>query len=208
MNYLAHTWLARHSDEAILGGLLGDFVHGHVALLDWPDAVRAEIALHRRIDRFTDTHPAVTAVRAQFGDLRRYAGIVLDVYFDHLLARNWQRWSDKPLSDFSARVYCVLHAHRDALPARLRRIARPMAKEDWLAGYRQRERVDGVVRGISTRLSRNGDALRACLPLLRMREAEADAAFETFFPQLIDYVQRERMHLLQGIATGDDTPFI
>ncbi len=186
MNYLAHTWLARHSDDAMLGGLLGDFVHGQVALLDWPQEVTQEILLHRRIDRFTDTHPAVTAVRAGFGDLRRFAGIVLDVYFDHLLARDWSRWNDAPLSAFTSRVYRVLEARRDALPPRLQRIAPHMAAEDWLGNYRHRDAVDGTIRGISTRLSRNGDKLRACLPILRAHEAEADAAFDVFFPELIE----------------------
>lgn len=186
MNYLAHTWLARHSDEALLGGLLGDFVHGQVALLDWPPAVTQEILLHRRIDRFTDTHPAITAVRASFGELRRYAGIVLDVYFDHLLARDWARWNDQPLSDFTARVYHVLDAHRDQLPPRLKRIAPHMAAEDWLGSYRHRDTVDGAIRGISTRLSRKGEMLRACLPVLREHEADADAAFEVFFPDLME----------------------
>lgn len=186
MNYLAHTWLARHSDEALLGGLLGDFVHGEVALLDWPSAVQSEILLHRRIDRFTDTHPAVTEVRASFGDLRRYAGIVLDVYFDHLLARDWLHWNDTPLQTFTTRVYRVLDEYGEKLPPRLRNIAPHMAADDWLGNYRHRERVDGTIRGISTRLSRNGDKLRACLPVLHSRESEANAAFEVFFPDLME----------------------
>ncbi|MBE2211951.1 MAG: DUF479 domain-containing protein [Xanthomonadaceae bacterium] len=186
MNYLAHTWLARQSDEALLGGLLGDFVHGNVVLLDWPPEVRSEILLHRRIDRFTDTYPAVTAARAGFGDLRRYAGIVLDVYFDHLLARDWLRWNDTPLSEFTARVYRVLDEYRELLPPRLKRITPHMAAEDWLGSYRERDSVDSAIRGISMRLSRNGDKLRACLPVLRTHEAEVDAAFEVFFPELIE----------------------
>ena len=70
MNYLAHAWLARHSDDALLGGLLGDFVFGQSALQDWPEPIRAEIVRHRRIDRYTDDHPAVVAARTRFGPLR------------------------------------------------------------------------------------------------------------------------------------------
>ena len=195
MNYLAHTWLARHSDEALLGGLLGDFVHGQVALQDWPPEVAREILLHRRIDRYTDTHPAVTEVRATFGDLRRYAGIVLDVYFDHLLARDWLRWNDAPLDEFTQRVYRVLWEHRKQLPPRLQRIAPHMSADDWLGNYRHRDAVDGAIRGISTRLSRNGDKLRACLPVLRAYEDEAQAAFEVFFPQLIEATSAMRTTL-------------
>ena len=195
MNYLAHTWLARQSDEALLGGLLGDFVHGNVVLLDWPPEVRSEILLHRRIDRFTDTYPAVTAARAGFGDLRRYAGIVLDVYFDHLLARDWRHWNDAPLDEFTTRVYRVLREHRDELPPRLQAIAPRMAAHDWLGSYAVRGNVDGAVRGIATRLSRNGDKLVACLDLLREHQTRIDAAFDAFFPDLVDAARRLRIEL-------------
>ena len=66
MNYLAHAWLARHSDEAMLGAILGDFVFGQSTLQDWPVSIRSEIVRHRRIDRYTDDHPAVVAARGLF----------------------------------------------------------------------------------------------------------------------------------------------
>lgn len=203
MNYLAHAWLARHSDDAILGAILGDFVHGQAALADWSPAVRAEILRHRRIDQYTDAHPAVVAARALFDDagLRRYAGIVLDVHFDHLLARDWMRWDDAALDDFTARVYRVLLARIDALPPRLRAIAPRMAAHDWLGSYRQRSSVDGAVRGIATRLSRNGDRLVACLEVLRAHEAAVDAAFEAFFPDLVESAGR-----MQGGGESDPHP--
>ena len=188
VNYLAHAWLARHSDDAILGAILGDFVFGQSGLQDWPPAVRAEIVRHRRIDLYTDAHPAVVVARGLFDDagLRRYAGIVLDVYFDHLLARDWRRWNDAPLDEFTTRVYRVLREHRDELPPRLHAIAPRMAAHDWLGSYVQRGNVDHAVRGIATRLSRNGDKLVACLDVLRVEEPRIDAAFEAFFPDLVD----------------------
>lgn len=187
MNYLAHAWLARQSDAAILGALLGDFVHGQAALAGWPVPVRAEIVRHRRIDHFTDHHPAVVAARERFAPagLRRYAGIALDVYFDHCLARDWARWDTTPLGDFTRRVYRILDAQRALLPPRLAAIAPKMAAHDWLGSYARRESVDAAVRGISTRLSRNGDKLVACLEVLRAEEAAVQAAFEAFFPELL-----------------------
>jgi len=197
MNYLAHAWLARHSDEAILGAILGDFVFGQSTLQDWPPAIRIEIVRHRRIDRYTDDHPAVVAARALFdaAGLRRYAGIVLDVYFDHRLARGWARWNAASLGDFTSRVYRVLLQHRDALPPRLHAIAPRMAAHDWLGSYRERANVDGAVRGIATRLSRNGERLIECLAVLRANEAAVDAAFEAFFPDLVDAAARMRTEL-------------
>ena len=195
MNYLAHAWLARHSDDAILGGLLGDFVFGTSVLQDWRTSVRIEIVRHRRIDRYTDDHPAVVEARTLFGGLRRYAGIVLDVYFDHCLARGWQRWNDAPLDDFTARVYRVLDEHRDELPPRLQAVAPRMAAHDWLGSYAKRENVDHAVRGIATRLSRNGERLVACLEVLQANEAAVDAAFEVFFPDLVQSAARMRREL-------------
>ena len=192
MNYLAHAWLARHSDDAILGALLGDFVFGQSGLEDWPAPVRSEIVRHRRIDRYTDDHPAVVAMRTRFGGLRRYAGIVLDVYFDHCLAQGWDRWNAAPLAAFTARIYRILEERRDRLPARLAAIAPRMAAHDWLGSYARRASVDAAVRGISTRLSRNGDRLLACLEILHADEEEARATFETFFPQLMVAAERMR----------------
>lgn len=185
MNYLAHAWLARHSDDAILGALLGDFVFGQSTLADWPPAVRAEIVRHRRIDRYTDDHPAVVATRTRFGDLRRYAGIVLDVYFDHCLARDWARWDATPLDAFTGRIYRILNERRGLLPPRLAALAPRMAAHDWLGSYARRESVDAAVRGIATRLSRNGDRLVACLDRLRADEAHVQGTFEAFFPDLL-----------------------
>ena len=185
MNYLAHAWLARESDDGILGALLGDFVFGQSTLQDWPAPVRREILRHRRIDRYTDDHPAVVAMRTRFGGLRRYAGIVLDVYFDHCLAQGWDRWNDAPLGAFTARIYRILEARRTELPGRLAALAPRMAAHDWLGSYARRESVDAAVRGISTRLSRNGDRLLACLDVLRADEDAAQATFETFFPELV-----------------------
>ena len=195
MNYLAHAWLARHSDDAILGAILGDFVFGQSTLQDWPPAIRAEIVRHRRIDQYTDAHPAVATARGLFDatGLRRYAGTVLDVYFDHCLARGWARWNDRPLQDFTARIYRVLEDHREELPPRLQAIAPRMAAHDWLGSYRERGNVDHAVRGIATRLSRDGDKLVACLDVLRVKEVEIDAAFEAFFPDLVHAAAQMRL---------------
>ena len=193
MNYLAHVYLARPDHEAMLGALLGDFVFGTAALADWSPVVRREILVHRRVDRYTDDHPQVVQARSLFGEgRRRYAGIALDVYYDHCLARDWARYCDTPLDAFTASFYWYLLSRQDELPERLRRIAPLMASGDWLGSYRQRDSVDLAVTRIATRLSRNGDRLVACLEDLRRHEAEIAAGFELFFPQLAAYASSLR----------------
>jgi acyl carrier protein phosphodiesterase len=190
MNYLAHLYLARPGHEAMLGALLGDFVFGTAALQDWSPVVRREILVHRKVDRYTDEHPRVVQARSLFGEgLRRYAGIALDVYYDHCLARDWACWSDEPLDDFTAPFYRYLLSRLDELPERLRAIAPRIAAHDWLGSYRERDSVDLAVTRIATRLSRNGDRLVACLDDLRAHEAEIAAGFDAFFPQLVARVR-------------------
>ncbi len=189
MNYLAHIHLARHSDDAMLGALLGDFVFGTSGPDAWPDEIRREILLHRKIDRFTDDHPAVAATRALFPDgRRRYAGIALDVYYDHLLASGWDRHGEGDLDAFTDRFYAHLLANHPRLPPRLQAIAPLMARYDWLGSYRERASVDRAVARIATRLSRNGDKLVDCLHDLRRHEDAVRAGFEAFFPALVAHV--------------------
>lgn len=192
MNYLAHIYLAQHDDEAMVGALLGDFV-GSDKLDHYSPTLQAEIRLHRKIDRYTDSHPAVLAAKQCFPDgRRRYAGILLDVYYDHLLARQWSRYSDTPLDQFNQRFYAALQSRQDQWPKRLGEIAPHMMAHDWLGAYRQRESVDHAIRRIATRLSRNGERLVDCLGDLQSHEVALARGFDVFFPELIGYVQAER----------------
>ena len=193
MNYLAHLYLAGPGPEAKLGALLGDFVHGTLTLQDWGAVERREILVHRQVDRYTDQHPQVIAARRLFATGRqRYAGIALDVYFDHCLARDWAHYCDIPLDTFSAAFYPHLLARLEELPERLRRIAPLMAANDWLGSYRERDTVDLAVTRIATRLSRNGERLVECLDDLRRHEAQIASGFDAFFPQLLAHVQALR----------------
>jgi acyl carrier protein phosphodiesterase len=87
VNHLAHALLAGPNDDVLLGSLLGDFWRG-APDPGWPEGVRAGVVLHRKIDVYTDSHPLVAAARSHFGTpWRRYAGILIDIYFDHVLVR-------------------------------------------------------------------------------------------------------------------------
>ena len=102
MNYLAHAFLAAPQSEAICGAFIGDFAKG-VDLAALPSGMREGVIGHRRIDAFTDSHPVVCVARARFEPpLRRFAGIIVDVVFDHFLAATFAAYSRQPLSDFTA----------------------------------------------------------------------------------------------------------
>ncbi|KAF1007138.1 MAG: Acyl carrier protein phosphodiesterase [Luteibacter sp.] len=183
MNVLAHALLAGDDAALRLGGILGDFTHGtpDEAL---PARVRDGIYLHRAIDGFTDSHDEVRAARERMPPpFRRYAGILLDVWFDHCLARDFARWSDEPLGTFSDRYRAELHEAMPLLPERLRRFLIYMDRYDLPAGYERLERVEHALAGLSTRLSR-ANPIAEAVPVLLADEAALHGTFERFFPDL------------------------
>jgi acyl carrier protein phosphodiesterase len=186
MNHLAHVLLAGADPERRLGGVLGDFVRG-TPDPSLPAGVREGVALHRAIDGYTDRHPDVLAARALFEPpYRRYAGIALDMWFDHLLARDFARWSTQPLEAFSADLRGLLRHHDALLPATAQRFARYMQANDLPAGYADPAVLDRALAGIGQRLRRD-NPLGRMLPVLQALDAPLQERFEAFFPQLQDF---------------------
>lgn len=186
MNYLAHLFLAKPGDDALVGNLLGDFVKG--PLEEAPDRYRDGIALHRAIDEFTDDHPRVRESRRRISaERRRFAGIIVDMCYDHFLARSWERFTDVPLPEFSARVYGLLQERVDHLPARLQFALPHMEREDWLASYRDPEGIALALDRMSRRSKRSGRLVGAGAELLA-QYAGLERDFESFFPELRRFV--------------------
>ena len=190
MNYLAHLHLGGPRPAQLLGSLYGDFVKGP---LDGRFAaeIEAAIRLHRRIDAFTDSHPQVRAAVARFpAERRRYAGILLDLFFDHCLACDWDAYADEPLELFSARVYGVL-ATQAELPGRLALIAPRMAEQDWLGSYREFAVLERVLGNLQRRLSRPAVLDGGLAELERLyRPLRED--FRAFYPELIAFAADAR----------------
>lgn len=182
MNYLAHLHLGGQRPGQLLGSLYGDFVKGRLQGQFAPE-VEAAIQLHRRIDTYTDSHPRVSAALSRFSlTRRRYAGIVIDVFFDHCLARDWAQYADRPLQQFTADVYRVLAAEPQ-LPGRLAQIAPYMAADDWLGSYRDFQVLEQVLRGIARRLSQPEELTAAMGELERLYQPLSED-FRDFYPQL------------------------
>ena len=190
MNYLAHVFLARGSTDMTIGALLGDFAKGSAAAA-YPDGIRSGIALHRLIDRYTDDHRIVCASRALIdAPRRRFAGIVVDVFYDHFLARHWGRFADTPLTEFTRRVYATLAPYRADFPERLRRVLPRMIAEDWLGSYGRIDAVDAALKGIARRFKYYDRArvLENAVNDLEERYAQFECDFLEFFPELRRYV--------------------
>jgi acyl carrier protein phosphodiesterase len=188
MNFLAHALLAGDDDEVILGSLLGDFIHGRIAP-GLPPKVEQGVRLHRAIDVHTDAHPVVVALRAQIpAPFRRYAGILLDIWFDHLLARDFPRWSSTRLQDYSQQVRALLRRHDAELPDDMRRFAAYMERSDLPAAYADAAVTGRAITGVGQRLRRE-NPLHQALPVLQQLDPILERGLREFFPQLLRFAQ-------------------
>ena len=155
MNFLAHLVLAGNDPYLRLGALLGDFVRGTEALQRYRPELQAGILLHRHVDGFTDSLPAVAALRNSCPKpFRRYAGIVIDLLFDHELAQGWNRYQRQSLKAFDAGVRELLWRHAELVPDRLARFMAYADRRGLFAAYREKEEILISLAGIGRRLSR------------------------------------------------------
>lgn len=190
MNYLAHLHLGGEQPAQLLGSLYGDFVKGPLKG-QWPAPVEAAIQLHRRIDAFTDAHPIQAQARARFAaQRRRTSGLLLDVFFDHCLARDWALYAERPLADFTAQVYQTL-AQQTHLPGHLGLIVPRMAQQDWLGSYRDFAVLEQVIAGLQRRLSRP-QLLDGALEELAQLYEPLSEDFAVFYPELMAFAIQER----------------
>ncbi|MDJ0741588.1 MAG: ACP phosphodiesterase [Gammaproteobacteria bacterium] len=207
MNYLAHLLLSDPDPESLVGSLMGDFVKGRVdAAL--PPALRRAIILHRRIDSYTDAHAGVRRSRCRVSPAyRRYAGILVDLFYDHVLARRWSDYADVPLEVFARRVHAALRRHHADLPARMQHSMAYLVGNDLLLSYRGVAGIGRALHGIERRLKRPSGLGAAVAELQRDYAGFADD-FALFFPQLQAYVDGQRAVVAGLDAIGRQAPAV
>lgn len=186
MNFLAHAFLSGDDPELLIGNFVADSIKGKT-LADYPLRIRDGVALHRAIDDFTDNHPVVREsivfLRPVFS---KFSGVVLDIYFDHFLARNWSQWSEKELTDYALWVYKILIRRYLVLPPRSKRILPFMMAQNWLVGYANFRDLERVFRGMSRR-SNFYSGMELAVIFLEENHAQLEKSFNAYFPALIQF---------------------
>jgi acyl carrier protein phosphodiesterase len=151
MNFLGHLYLSGDDPLVITGNFMADAIKG-TDLSRFPEGLQRGIRLHRAIDHYIDQHPLARAgrdrARAHAG---RYAPVVLDLFYDHLLAAHWSALHPEPLEDFTARMYEVLQAHAIWMEGRPARMLPHLVADDWLGVYARREGLSRALQGMSRR---------------------------------------------------------
>lgn len=187
MNYLAHLALAQPNHHSLVGNLLGDFCKG-VPLNSLPATILAGLANHRAVDSFTDQHPLVRQSRLLFSaQRRRFAGIALDVLFDHFLIRHWQQFYPQPFTQYKHQLYRQLAEAEPLMPVAMQRTMQSVRSDDWFGSYQHLPTVAMALERIAKRI-RFSNQFSGVLTDIAPNYASLEQTFLLFYPQLQQHV--------------------
>lgn len=196
MNYLAHLFLSFGHEKIMVGNFIADKVKGK-QWADYEPDIRTGILLHRLIDSFTDTHPAVKSSKARIRErYHKFSGIVTDMYYDHYLAVAWNNYTDKPLLQFTRDAYKTLFSYYFVLPAKLRRILPWMAAGNWLYSYIDPDNIGLALRGLASRINYTESGIENGGFELKLYYEDFRRDFECFFPEVIIYSVEQLQRLM------------
>lgn len=187
MNYLAHLLLSPRETHAIVGNLMGDF-RKHLKSENLPENLLQGIENHCRVDKYTDSHPVIKKLKAVFSkERRRFAGIILDVSFDHFLSRHWSLFNDENRTDFIQYVYGCLNQSKSVMPAKMQHAMHYMIEQDWLGSYAELTGIERSLNRMSHRI-RFKNNLYGAIDEVKENDAVLEQGFLEFFPQLQKHI--------------------
>ncbi len=190
MNFLAHLYLSKDLPEEIaVGNFMADAVKGQNSMSLYSEDMQAGIKLHRAIDSFTDSHQVFRqGTKRLHQNYGKFAPVIMDIYYDHILAVNWEKYADVSLQEFSRSQYKLLTRYKSHLPNRTRQWLRYMKFENLLYNYSSEEKIEKVLKLMDKRtanVSRMGSAINE----LRFFKDEYTQEFYLFFDEMKSYVR-------------------
>jgi acyl carrier protein phosphodiesterase len=200
MNFLAHLYLSGKEEDVIVGNFVADAVKGN-SLHNFPEGMERGIRLHREIDHFTDQHQVFRASKSRLSaNYRMYSGVIVDLYYDHFLAKFWSDFSDENLQELVARTYFLLIRRFHLLPPRSRRILPFMITHNWLVNYRDLNVLQKVFNGMSRRTS-HPSGMENAITDLKADYGLYESEFRAFFPEIIRHIDKYRSNLQAGSSS-------
>jgi len=187
MNYLAHVYLSGDNEEIVIGNFIGDYVKG-INFKKYSDSINKGILLHRDIDVFTDRNKIVrkskSLLQNKYG---KYSGIIVDIFYDHFLAKNWQRFSSQPLKNFTADLHKILDKYFEILPDKVKLFVPSFINNNWIKYYQSVWGIEQVLKRMSS-ITTLPDETSYAINILRDNYGELEGDFLNYFPELIKYV--------------------
>jgi acyl carrier protein phosphodiesterase len=203
MNYLAHLFLAGERPGFIVGNILEDFVRGNIeneTNAKLPREIKLGIQQHRYIDTLTDSDENVKNCKKLFyEDFGKYAGIIVDVLFDHFLVKNWTLYTSETFEEFRPRIHAAFDNYDDIQPEKMKSVIASMKTHDWLKNYEFDWGLDRAFLNMNSKINKPEIDLRKCLTLYKLHYEEINENFLVFFKKLKEFCDR---FILENPANG------
>jgi acyl carrier protein phosphodiesterase len=183
--------LSGPSEELIIGNFIADFVKGS-QLERFSPGIAEGIRLHRKIDSFTDAHPVVKLSKQRLAEkYRKYSPVIVDIFYDHLLAADWKMYCGQELGDFAAGFYDLARSNWEVLPEKAKHMLPYMIRYNWLVSYSSMEGIRRALTGLSRRASFVSGMEKASEDLELYYE-EYRGEFRKFFDEIRPFAEAER----------------
>ncbi len=190
MNYLAHIYLSYNNENLIIGNFIADFIKGN-NYKHLPIEIQNGIILHRHIDSFTDKHPIVRKSKRRLHErYGHYDGIIIDILYDHFLAKNWNNYSNISLLKTEADFIELMIKNIDILPEKVKTILPLINKHKWLSNYANFEGIEKTLIGMNKR-TKNKSKMNLAINDLKLNYKELENDFILFFEELIVFSKSE-----------------
>lgn len=195
MNFLAHIYLSFNDDEITIGNFIADSIRGN-KFDHLPIKVQKGILLHREIDTFTDSHqiPKISSKRLH-KNYSHYSRVIVDIFYDHFLAKNWQNYSDIPLASYVDSFYDLLENHYPILPKATKRMMPYMIADNWIYNYSKMEGIGKVLNGMNRR-TQNRSKMNFAIVDLEKHYNDFEKEFTDFFEELIVFSKHKYVSLI------------
>ncbi len=184
MNFLAHIYLSGEDEGITIGNFIADGIKGK-RYQKFPPKIQKGILLHRFIDSYTDSHPTVRHSTARLHkNYSHYSGVIVDILYDHFLAKNWNDYHSKPLAEYVDGFYKMLRTNFEILPTRIQRMMPYMISDNWLLSYAS---IEGISKILTQMNHRTKNRSKMNLAVLELEEfySEFETEFTSFFAELI-----------------------
>ena len=190
MNFLAHTYLSGCNEDIIVGNFMGDYVKGR-NYVAFPEQVKKGILIHRDIDTFTDMHSITRRSKVRIASrYHKYAGIIIDIFYDHFLASMWDRFSTLSLQEFVNRTYDLLKRNYRVLPAAIKMWFPTFLENNWMMAYQTVDGIELVLERMAANTSLPDHASYAVEVLSHSYEYFREDFLE-FFPLIIQFLEEK-----------------
>ncbi|MFK5879858.1 MAG: ACP phosphodiesterase [Flavobacteriaceae bacterium] len=190
MNFLAHLYLSKNNQNIMIGNFIADAIKGNKYKHFAPE-IQKGIMLHRHIDTFTDQHPVVRKSKRRLSKrYGHYTGVIIDLFYDHFLAKNWDDYCKIPLDIYAQNFYSLLHEHYEILPEKTKHMLPYLEQYNWLYNYQFLEGMQQVLEGMNRRTKMKSQ-MHLSIEDLNEHYQDFENDFTLFFKDLITFTKNK-----------------